>query len=201
MVKRAPLVAAIALVAMACSPSLAKQNGPGFRSAFSSLHECKIAKRGQAVDDLTRQCGGVLGYSLLLQESDARASIDVKTPSGKIYPLEYWNVISNDFSAVGKQAEWRVSIANGKSVPVALIVPFDLDQITEENREQGTESHKAAHYLVVAKISADEVCVTDKFQTDANAPARAREAADSSRSRPCLPGREAERRGNSAQPR
>lgn len=190
--------ASLIFVAMgACSPALAvDQYGPRFKSAFTDLHKCKIAKHGEAADDLTRKCAGVLGYSLLLQESDARMSIDVKSPNGKVHPLEYWNVVSNDFSAVGKQAEWRLTIENGKSIPVALIVPFDVDQIIE-NREQNTESHKPIHYLVVAKIAGDEVCVTGKFEDGAGAASRAQQAADSARSRPCLPGREADRRRNS----
>jgi hypothetical protein len=81
----------------ASSPALAaEQDGPRFKSAFTDLHKCKIAKHGEAADDLTRKCTGVLGYSLLLQESDARMSIDVKSPRGKVHPLEYWNVVSNE---------------------------------------------------------------------------------------------------------
>jgi hypothetical protein len=123
-------------------------------------------------------------------------SIDVKSPKGRIHPLEYWNVVSNEFSSVGKQAEWRLSIENGKSVPVALIVPFDVDQVTER-REQNTEVHKPIRYLVVAKIALDEICVTDKFEDGAGMAARAQQAADLARNKPCLPGREAERRRNS----
>lgn len=51
----------VALMLGACSPAFAvDQRSPRLKSAFTDLHNCKIARHGEAADDLTRKCGGGL---------------------------------------------------------------------------------------------------------------------------------------------
>lgn len=167
------------------------------RPVFTYLQKCKIVARGELEEDLTRKCRGVHGYSLLLQESDARMSLDVVSPDGKVHPLDYWSVVSNEFSRVGTKAEWRLASRAGKTVPIALIVPFHVDQISE-NRERSSESHTRIRYLVVAKLDRSDICVTDKIVDDGAGASKARLAADSAVAKPCLPGRETEQGSASA---
>jgi len=123
-------------------------------------------------------CPGVAGYKLQSEEGDLRQNIQVITPSGKKHSLELWNVIGSGFSMLGEKAEWRVKRQNGKTIPVALIVRYNV-----ANPEDST---KGSSYLAVAKITAAKICVTDKIAPGANANVAARLAADNAGMKPCL---------------
>ena len=128
---------------------------------------------------------------MLLHESDSRMSIDVVSPNGRASPLEFWKVVSREFSAVGERAEWRTAGDSAKGLPVALVVPLDVDQLTED-RGRNTESHKRLRFWVVTRIGADQTCVTDRVADGADLSARLRRAVESAAGRPCLSGRQAD---------
>lgn len=146
-------------------------------SVYSSLSGCKLVKTGH--DWSVQACRGVSGYNLQLEYDDARESITVFGPDRKAHPLNLWQVVSNGFSSVGQKAEWRVTTKNGKQVPIALIVRFSAS----ENPEDST---KSTSYLVVAKITPQKICVTDKIAPSATANEEARRAADASADKPCM---------------
>ena len=146
-------------------------------SVYSSLSGCKLVTQGR--DYSTQACRGIGGYNLRLEYGDARESITVISPNGKKHPLNFGEVISVGFSSVGKKAEWRVTRKAGKVVPIALIVHFDAS-------ENPADSSKVTSYLVVAKITPQKICVTDKIAPSATANEDARRAADSSADKPCL---------------
>jgi hypothetical protein len=146
-------------------------------SVYTSLSGCKLMKTGQ--DWSVQACRGVGGYNLQLEYDDSRESITVYDPARQKHPLELWRVVSGGFSSVGQKAEWRVNRKGGKVVPVALIVRFNAS----ENPEDST---KITSYLVVAKITPQKICVTDKIAPSATANEEARRAADASADKPCL---------------
>jgi hypothetical protein len=146
-------------------------------SVYSSLYKCKLVSKGH--DFSTQACLGVGGYNLRLEYDDARESITVVSPNGSKHPLRLWEVLSSGFSSVGQKAEWRVAGKNGKPVPIALIVRFNAS----ENPEDST---KVTSYLAVAKITPQEICVTDKIAPGPRANEEARRAADASADKPCL---------------
>ncbi len=146
-------------------------------SVYTSLTGCKLVKTGQ--DWSVSACPGVGGYNLQLEYGDVRESITVFTPDRQKHPLELWHVVSSGFSSVGKKAEWRVPQKKGHVVPRALIVRFDASENPED-------SSKVTSYLVVAKITPDKICVTDKIGPSATANEDARRAADASADKPCL---------------
>lgn len=154
---------------------------PPTTSVYTSLSGCKMVKSGKAQkeDWSVMACKGFAGYSLQLEYGDARESITVFSPDKKKHELNLWSVISGGFSSVGKKAEWRVTTKNGKQVPHALIVRFDAS----ENQE---DSSKVTSYLVVAKITPQKICATDKIAPGANQNEAARQAADASADKPCL---------------
>jgi hypothetical protein len=123
-------------------------------------------------------CPGVAGYKLQVEEGDIRQNIQVITPRGQKSSLELWTVVGSSFSSLGEKAEWRISRRSGRLVPVALIVRYNLS-----NPEDST---KSTSYLVVAKISAAKICVTDKIAPQADANVAARAAADGAANKPCL---------------
>lgn len=123
-------------------------------------------------------CPGVTGYKLQVEEGDLRQNIQVITPGGTKHTLELWNVVGSSFSSLGEKAEWRVQKQKGKTVPVALIVRYNV-----ANPEDSTRN---TSWLAVVKITGAKICVTDKIAPKAGANEAARVAADKSANKPCL---------------
>lgn len=161
-------------------PGLEKEgmNGHGeIRSVYTPLDEqqCRVTETDEESGSSTSRCPGVAGHVLNLHDGDARASIDVVTPDGRAHELNYWTVVTSGFSTVGPRAEWRMQ--GGR--PIALIVRVNAS-------EDPVDSSRKTSYLAVAKITAREICVTDRIAPAADANEAARRAADQSASRPCL---------------
>ncbi len=128
----------------------------GAASLYTDLYgkACKTVELDRGSGASTRQCAGVGGYSVLVHEARAQTSIDIVTPRGKVYPLEYWEVVTPGLSHVGRMAEWRVEERKGKVVPTALLVRLDTgNTIMEGPRE------KAGTIITATRIDSDGACV------------------------------------------
>lgn len=161
---------------LACLATAAAQSNS---SVYTSLEDkqCRVLKTHEAGDEgFEARCRGIAGYSLLLSEGDLRQNITVVTPKGAQHSLDLWSVISGGFSSVGQKAEWRIA-KNRK--PVALILRYNASEDPEK-------PDKLTSYLAVAKITPDEICVTDKILPGPNANGEARRAADTAATKPCL---------------
>ena len=164
------LIATLAFAATAAAQSN--------RSVYTPIgdKQCRMIKSHEAGDDgFEARCRGAAGYDLLLSEGDLRQNIVVVTPKGVEHSLELWSVVSSGFSSVGPKAEWRLARAK----PVALILRYN----TSEDAEA---PNKNTSYLAVAKITATEICVTDKISPGPTANEDARRAADAASTKPCL---------------
>ncbi len=164
---------------LACAATTVAQSN---RSVYTPLgdKDCRQIESAEAGDDgYEGRCRGTAGYSLLLSEGDLRQNITVITPQGKQHSLDLWSVISGGFSSVGAKAEWRVATQKGKPVPVALIVRYNASEDPEA-------PNKTTSYLAVAKITATEICVTDKISPGPKANEDARRAADAASTKPCI---------------
>ena len=151
-------------------------------SVYTSLaaNQCRTIKRvDPQTNDYEGHCPGVAGYSLLVVEGDLRQNVTVVTPKGAKHSLELWDVISGGFSSVGAKAEWRMAQQNRKPAPVALIIRYNANDDPESPNKQSS-------YLAVTKITATEICVTDKIMPGPNANEDARRAADASVNKPFL---------------
>ncbi|HEY6803921.1 MAG TPA: hypothetical protein VI306_10110 [Pyrinomonadaceae bacterium] len=151
------------------------------QSVYTNLDPklCKTLKSDPSeAGEYLGRCNGTAGYSLLVAEGDLRQNITVITPRGTKHSLDLWSLVSPAFSSLGPKAEWRVIRQKNKTVPVSLIVRYNAS----ENNEQ---PNKLTSYLVVVKITADEICVTDKIKPVPNANEEARRLADTP-GRPCL---------------
>lgn len=155
----------------------------GATSLYSNLYgkNCRTIETDPGSGATTRRCGGVGGYSLLVHEARAQTSVDIVTPRGSVYPLEYWEVVTPGLSRVGRKAEWRVEQRNGRVVPTALLVRLD---ITHEDM-QGPRVAPGA-LITAARIAADGACVVYQGDgTGKTADATARKAV-TLRSSKCL---------------
>lgn len=161
-------------------------NAQAVRSVYTDLSEakCKVVKGGEEEEETassTSRCPGVAGYNLLVLDGDSRQSVTVVRPDGTEHPLDLWHTVSGAFSTVGQRAEWRVRRRDGRDEPFALIVRFSYNA-SPDNPDKKVSS------LVVAKITPDAACVTDKILPAPDANERARKAADSSAAKPCMRG-------------
>lgn len=151
------------------------------RSMYTSLSEksCRTIKADSSeAGSYIGICGGVGGYKLQVEEGDLRQNIQVVTPAGKKHSLELWTVIGSSFSSLGEKAEWRVRTVKGRIVPSALIVRYNVSD--------PEDSTKQTSYLAVTKITANQICVTDRIPPGPDANVAARAAADGSANKPCL---------------
>jgi len=174
------LLAVLALVAVAGLRPAAAQSAT---SVYTDLEPdaCEIIYVDEETGDTSGRCPGMGGYALIAHDSDARVSLDVVSPGGAEWPLQYTEVITSAFSSLGPRAEWRVRRQGGRNVPFALIVRVNAFEDPEN-------PSRATSYLAVARISSSGACVTDRIRPSANANTQARQAADRAANRPCLSG-------------
>ena len=173
-----PRVPAFVTDSLAAGDSTASGDSTAaIRSVYTSLAEadCRLVEKDEETGATSSRCPGTAGYALLVHDWDARMTVDVVAPDGRTHRLRYSGVITSAFSSLGPRAEWRMR--DGK--PVALIVRVNAFEDPET-------PDRAVSYLAVAKITAREVCVTDRIPPAANANEAARRAADQSASRPCV---------------
>ncbi|MDI1240904.1 MAG: hypothetical protein PSX80_03150 [bacterium] len=152
-------------------------NAQAVTSVYTSLDDkkCKtIEMTDEEGGSYKGVCPGVAGYRLQLIEGDLRQTVTVVDPKGKEHPLEFWN-LTGAFSAVGETAEWRM---RGKK-PIALIVRLTVN-------ERVDDPAFVKSYLVVAKITPEETCVTHFLAPSRSHNLEARRAGDKAASRPCL---------------
>lgn len=149
----------------------------GVRSVYTSLGEgeCRLVEQDEETGSTSSRCPGTAGYALMVHDWDARMTVDVVAPDRRTHPLRYSGVISSSFSSLGPRAEWRMR----GGTPIALIVRVNAFE------DPGTPD-RTTSYLAVAKITAREVCVTDRIPPAANANEAARQAADHSASERCM---------------
>lgn len=151
--------------------------GQAVRSVYTSLDtaRCRLLSRHEETGATVHRCRGVAGYALQVADDDNRMSVNVVTPAGRVHELNYWGVITGNFSSLGPRAEWRM---RGER-PIALIVRVNAN-------EDPANPERTTSYLAVARVSARGSCVTDRIAPGANANELARRAADRSAGRPCL---------------
>lgn len=135
--------------------------------------DCK-ASSVPVEDGYSGVCPGVAGYTLELLEGDLRQTVNVISPDKKKHELELWSNVSSGFSSLGAKAEWRMK---GK-VPVALIMRFNASENPED-------ASKVTSYLVVVKISKNDVCIVDILKPSKTQNVDARKLADTPSKRVC----------------
>jgi len=156
-------------------------------TASSAVADDKITSKNSAlagksctthIDDAatgasTTECPGIQGFRLRVSEDDERSSVSIVTPDRRVFPLNYWDVVTRGFSSVAGKAEWRIANVGGKAVPIALIVRVNtVDQSDPEHPTQ-------VPVLAVARIEPDAACVTHRLDAlSRNASEQARKAAD-----------------------
>jgi hypothetical protein len=142
---------------------------------------CVTISSNHEIGDTVTRCPGVAGFSLLVLNSDDRASISIVTDDKTTLPLDFWDVVTPTFSTLGPKVEWQMESMKGKKRPVAIIVRVHTVDQTD------VEAPRPLSFLVVAAVRNDTACLIGKIpaaQAAANESARALAKA---RSGKCLP--------------
>lgn len=128
-------------------------------SIYTDLQPKKCKTLREAASDAEgyiEECSGTAGYKLRVLEGDLRQSINVITPRKKEFELSFWT-FSSAFSRIGKKVEWHIK----NKVPTALIVGF----YAFENPDNPLIETR---YLIVSKITENQICITDVVKPGAN---------------------------------
>ncbi|HHS93472.1 MAG TPA: hypothetical protein ENK82_08990 [Campylobacterales bacterium] len=118
---------------------------------------------------------GEIGVKVI--EGDIRQSI-VLTRDMDEYNLDFTGVVSSLFSSLGLKIEWRHELGKPENVK-GMIVRFEASDDYE--KPDNTSS-----YLVVSKISKDEMCVVAIVAPQKNQNELARKVLESTKALPCL---------------
>jgi opacity protein-like surface antigen len=160
--------------------SAATASAQATQSVYTDLggKKCRvIEKDAEAAGYLLEQCPGIAGYQLQVASGDDRQNIIVIKSDGSKHELNFGQIGGGGFSNVGAKAEWRVRRQQGKLMPVALIVRFDVTT--------GGDG-KSVSYLTVTKITPQKICLIDPIAPGPNQNEKARRLADDSANKPCF---------------
>jgi hypothetical protein len=125
-------------------------------------------------------CPGADGYTMIVRPVDTgRQSIEVVDAAKRTFPLDYQEYITRHMFELDDRAQWWLAARNGQQVPIALAVRVHAHE-DPNSPEKVTQS-----YIAVAKITADQACVTERIADGPDAAARVRSAATSAPDQRC----------------
>lgn len=124
-----------------------------------------------------QECESFLDIGVKVIESDIRQSI-ILTRNNKEYNLAFWSTVSPAFSSLGLKVEWRHEYGKPENTK-GMIVRFEASD-DHENMD------KVSSYLVVSKITNDEICVVAKVLPQKQQNEIARNILDGKEELPCL---------------
>lgn len=177
--RRSP-VSLLASLVLAAVCGSAQADAAKQESVYTDLAaaRCTTLANAGGGDISLQRCPGTAGHVITVEDADGRQLVSVVGPDGKSRSLGLERTVTTGFFTLGAKAEWRVRQNAGKTEALALIIRV----IANEDPE--TPARKT-HYLAVAKITPNTVCVTDRIAAGANMNERARQAADLAAGRPC----------------
>jgi len=165
------------LVAASISIGVLPVYAGNFDSSYTSVKEkdCTTLETHEAGS--VQSCPKFGDIKVKVIEGDLRQSITLNR-NGTDYPLNFWETVSANWSELGPKIEWRYK--TGKSGnPVGIIVRLNVSENPEKPQ-------KKTSYLVVSKITTDNICVVGKVSPQAKQNQKARTMAEQSADMSCL---------------
>lgn len=123
------------------------------------------------------ECESFNDIGVKVIESDTREGI-ILTRNKKEYALDFWSTISPNFFSLGFAIEWRYEKEKPENLK-GLIVRFDVSDHIEKEQE-------ISSYLVVSKITKDEICIVAKVALQKDQHKIARDILDAKEEKACL---------------
>ena len=166
------------LILLLASSTLYSMAGSAlYQSAYTSIDEKDCHTISTHDLGATQLCKSFAQIDVKVIESDLRQTITLER-NGTPYPLEFWRKVSSSWSLLGKKIEWRYPKGQASN-PIAMIARFKVSE-NPDNADDMTS------YLVVSKISKDEICPVGKIRPQADQNRLAREMADRSAQMKCV---------------
>jgi hypothetical protein len=147
-----------------------------FYSNYTLIQEkdCTTIKTDQIGS--IQSCPGVGDIEVKVIETDLRQSITLSR-NGTDYPLNFWETVSPNFSELGTKIEWRYKKSNKSNDPIALITRLNVSE---------NPGRPMTSYLVIVKITTDQICVIGKLPPQNEQNQKARVIAEQSAGMSCL---------------
>ncbi len=175
------LSAACAVLLLAWGSTQSASATPLYDSSYTSIVAagCKTIQFDEESASSTQQCESFWQIGVLVLEGDLRQSITL-VRDGQEYPLEFWSTVTSAFSELGDKIEWR-HIKRRPDRLAGMIVRLNA----AENPEQPEQT---TAYLVVSKVTPQQVCVVGKIppQADGSQNVQARVMAEQAERMACL---------------
>jgi len=124
-----------------------------------------------------QECESFTDILVKVVEGDIRESI-ILTRDKKEYNLEFLSTKKLVFSSFGLKIEWRHEVENSKNIK-GMIIPINMSNDSKN-------LDKTSTYLVVTKITSDEICVVAKIAPQKEQDEIAREILDTDENLSCL---------------
>lgn len=124
-----------------------------------------------------QECESFSEIGVKVIEGDIRQSI-ILTRNKKEYDLAFWSTISSAFSSLGLKVEWRHELGKPENLK-GMVVRFEASDDYEN-------IDNVSSYLVVSKITKDEICVVAKVLPQKKQNEIARDILDVKEELPCL---------------
>ena len=153
-----------------------------FESAYTSIadKDCKVIETYKMNIGVAQSCKKYTNIDVEVKDSDARMSITLHR-NNKEYPLNFSSTVSASFSSLGKKIEWRYLKGKAKN-PMAMITRLNVSEYNHKTEL----NDKDVSYLVVSKITKDDICVVGKIKPQKNQNILARKMADDSHKLKCI---------------
>ena len=146
-------------------------------SSYTSIEQKDCITLDSDNIGLVQECESFENIGVKVVVGDIREGI-ILTRKGREYDLELLSTFKNIFSSFGSKLEWRHTLTNAKNIK-GVIIPLNMSDDSEKLDETST-------YLVVAKITADKICVVAKIAPQKEQDEIAREILDTDEGLPCL---------------
>ncbi len=148
-----------------------------FTSSYTSIKETDCKTLASSEMESRQSCQKFADIEVMAVEYDLRQSLILRR-GGKDYPLNFWSSVTQNHSILGPKIEWRHK--KGKPTNIVGI-------ITRLNVSENTlRPDKETSYLVVSKLTANEICVVGKIAPQADQNKKARSMAEKSASMSCI---------------
>ena len=148
-----------------------------YTSSYTSIDEKDCITLDS--DDLgsIQECEPFGNIGVKVVEGDIRQSITL-TRKNREYILNFQSTVKVGFSTLGSTLEWRHEKGKPETVK-GMIVRLDVNEDPED-------LDKIISYLIVNKITADNICVVGKIFPQSNQEELARAMLDAKEELPCL---------------
>ncbi|MCK5877875.1 MAG: hypothetical protein KAG43_09585 [Candidatus Marithrix sp.] len=145
-----------------------------FNSSYTSIDEANCKTLASSEMESMQLCQKFADIEVKVIDADLHQSL-ILNRKGKSFPLDFWSTVTPHFSTLGAKIEWR----HKKDKPTEIV-----GMITRLNASENPE--KKTSYLVVSKVTVDEICVVGKVSPQAMQNEKARTMADKSASMACI---------------